>query len=1022
MWNCSGIRSSSSAQGKVDFLRTTICGPWDILILLETHHKNIADVQSTLNTFNNQYHIVHTEAEEGDPYAGIIVFINKRFILLKENTLLSGRLINFTLRSSKNIYNISALYGYTGNKATQLKIINMTEKLLLHHQRSDCNVILGDFNFVENDLDRVSASRIGKNQSDKTLSPPWEDFVSELDLTDPFRDKNPKRRMFSYIHTAHNAKSRIYRVYVSDYISSIIILYRHIHTPFTMAHKVVSFTLKEGVERGPGFWKMNTSRLTDRAYQIIIDKTINDVLNLHVQDPIERWLIFIETVRIETQVYCQRKRFHERAIKLLCERNIETLEQEPLLATSPVLSKQYEYYKSKLNEWTRDQISGYQTRIKAQPRFEPGEPNISFFSDLEKKTSNKKNICELRNSRGQLKHTTEDIKDTAIDYYTDLFSTKKTNAKATENLLKNVKKKISPSQRASLDQIVTLEELEKAVQKLQKGKSPGPDGIPAEFYQLFWDKIKHMYLAFINAVKASCFPISKNVSVTTLIYKDRGEKSSLTNYRPIALMNVDVKILTKLLSMRLNFVLPSIIHESQTAVYGRRIGDNVNLIRDLIDITNEVDEGAALLFIDQQKAFDRVDHNVLLKSLKQFGFGDDFISWIRILYSNAPTTLDINGFLTDKIPLKSGVRQGCPLSPLLYVIVIELLALQLRSNPNIIGFEVEGEKIISSHYSDDAVIKITQNRCFKEVYKDLKLYEQGTGAKINYDKTKGLWLGKWKHRADDPFYDVYTNENEKIKWTSTNVKYLGVYVGNDAPDLHTFQDIIPKVKKRLNFWKPLALPVLSKARVIEIFHASKLWYAASFYPIPAHFEKEINDAFMDYIIFPKNKIEVNRMEMEKERKFGGIKLINTQLKAVTPKIHWLMRLLTDDNLRIQYKLFCLLIGEQKGGLVGKDVIFAEQSFIRKHLNCSSKFYQEALHGISKLDTWKHVEDINKEHLYYNRIFSTTEDEDDDELEEKTVKPFYGNKHLTNIRTYGDLLAAANSLPQPKLQAVVRRTV
>ena len=117
--------------------------------------------------------------------------------------------------------------------------------------------------------------------------------------------------------------------------------------------------------------------------------------------------------------------------------------------------------------------------------------------------------------------------------------------------------------------------------------------------------------------------------------------------------------------------------------------------------------------------------------------------------------MNINGFLTENIPLKSGVRQGCPLSALLYVMMIELLALQLRANPNIVGFTVLGQKIVSSHYSDDALTKITQNTCFKEVYKDLGLYEQGTGAKVNYEKTKGLWLGKWKGRTDDPF-SVFT--------------------------------------------------------------------------------------------------------------------------------------------------------------------------------------------------------------------------------------------------------------------------
>ena len=174
-------------------------------------------------------------------------------------------------------------------------------------------------------------------------------------------------------------------------------------------------------------------------------------------------------------------------------------------------------------------------------------------------------------------------------------------------------------------------------------------------------------------------------------------------------MNVDIKILTKLLSMRLMYVLPNIIHESQTAVYGRTIGNTIHLVRDIIDLANKNDEEAALLFLDQEKAFDRVSHEFLYKVLEKFGFGGSFIHWIKLLYSNASTMININGFLTSKVLLKSGVRQGCPLSPLLYVLVIEILALQLRANLNIVGFSIQGERIISSHYADDAVIKITQN-------------------------------------------------------------------------------------------------------------------------------------------------------------------------------------------------------------------------------------------------------------------------------------------------------------------------
>ena len=297
------------------------------------------------------------------------------------------------------------------------------------------------------------------------------------------------------------------------------------------------------------------------------------------------------------------------------------------------------------------------------------------------------------------------------------------------------------------------------------------------------------------------------------------------------------------------------------------------------------------------------------------------------------------------------------------------LKLQLRTNPNIVGFSVQGEKLISSHYSDDAVIKITQNRCFKEVYKDLQEYEMATGARINFEKSKGLWLGKWKSRTDDPFLDLYSDPNKRIKWTNGNVKYLGIYVGNTSPALQTFTEIIPKIIRGLNFWKPLKLPILAKARVIEIYHASKLWYAANFYAIPAALEKEIDDAFVEFLIYPKTQRQTRRKEMEKLREFGGIKLMNTKLKSETPKAHWLIRMITDSELRFHRQIFNEIIGLQKGQLTGDDVIFAEASYVKKHLKTDNAFYKEAFGAIAKLYTFKCTDNIENEHLFYNPIFT-----------------------------------------------------
>ena len=1021
MWNCSGILPGSSAKDKVDFINSCLSTKLDVIILLETHHKVLQEITSLPLTYLSNSRVIHTEASDGDPYAGIVVLISNRLSLLEETTLIKGRLLNFKLKCHRKVYNITVLYGYTGKNASQTKMIQMVDLLASMHGRAENNVILGDFNFVENDLDRTNRKRSGKNQMDKLLAKPWEEFTADLDLTDPFRARNPLRRMYSYIHTKDNAKSRIDRIYLNDENCNDLLAYKHIHTTFSKAHKIVAFTLKEDCERGQGFWKMNTSILKDRAHQVLVESTVNDVMTLGIDDPIERWLVFKETVAIETRVYCAKKRGIERSIKTRCENKIAQLEQDPLLSQDIKLHKEHEFYTSKLNEWNRKQIEGHQTRIKTQPRLEPGEPNISFFADLEKKESKKKNITHLMNPDGEIKHDTESMKKIAQDYYTDLFSEKKTDSSEGRRLLQNIKKQITPQQKANLDKIVSSEELDKVVPRLQKHKTPGPDGFPAEFYQQYWHLFDDLYLEFVNAVKDSAFPKEMNTSITTLFYKEKGEIYLLKNYRPIALMNVDVKIITKLLSIRLNCVLPTIIHESQTAVMGRQIGNSVHLVRDIIDYANKNDEGAALLFLDQEKAFDRVSHTFLFDAMKTYGFGDYFIHWIQLLYSNAFTRISLNGFLTEAIPLKCGVRQGCPLSALLYVLIIEILALQLRSNPNIVGFEIQGEKIISSHYADDAVIKITQNRCFKEVYKELRAYEKATGAKVNYDKTNGLWVGKWKHRTDDPFHEIASEDLRKIKWTNKNVKYVGVYVGNHRPDLQTFNEIVPKLKKRLHFWKPLHLPLLAKARVIEIYHASKLFYALNFYPLPTHHEKEIREAFMDYITFPNNgKIpQVSRKEMEKLRVDGGLKLINVALKSQTPKVHWLIRLLTDETLKVQLELFNSLIGVQSGQLRGQDIIFAENSYVNRVLRTDNAFYKEALEGITKLERGKHYADIKNENVFYNPIFTSTTET---EVHEETIRPFQGNRVLQGIRTYGDLLAAENTVQSPKLKAAIRRKI
>ena len=505
LWNCSGLLPSSSAAEKTNFLCTAIDANFDILILVETHHKNIEDV-TCLSILKNNYDVLHTEADINDTYGGIIVLVHKNLRVIEENELIKGRLLNFKIKDTNQQYNVSAIYNYSGNRATSDKLKSFTEILKTYHSPADHNILLGDFNFVDNDLDRTNKTKLGQNNTDKSLTQTWLNFTDELDLSDPFRTRNPKKRMYSYIHTRDKAKSRLDRIYLNDENCNSITHYKHIHTPFIKAHRIVTFTLTKQGDRGPGYWKMNTSILNDRPYAMIVENTVTDVRNLNTSDPVEKWLILIQTITIETQVYCKSKRHYEKKIKAQCEKKIETLEQHPQLNSNEQLHKEYEYCLDKLNNWHKQQVEGHQTRIKTQPKLEHGEPNIAFFAEIEKKSSKKKMITHLMNEEGEMKNDTSSLMQIATDFYTKLYARKNTNQQTADRLLRNIKKKITPEQMDTMDALITKEELTKAVMRLQKGKSPGPDGIPAEFYQKFWHLLHDLYLSYIEQVKNSLFP------------------------------------------------------------------------------------------------------------------------------------------------------------------------------------------------------------------------------------------------------------------------------------------------------------------------------------------------------------------------------------------------------------------------------------------------------------------------------------------------------------------------------------
>ena len=180
---------------------------------------------------------------------------------------------------------------------------------------------------------------------------------------------------------------------------------------------------------------------------------------------------------------------------------------------------------------------------------------------------------------------------------------------------------------------------------------------------------------------------SQKLSVISLIHK-KNEKDSLKNFRPISLTNVDYKIIAFVFAKRLQNILPQLINENQTAyIKGRYIGENARLILDIFEYCENENSDGILLFLDFEKAFDSVEWNFLYKVLQKFNIGNTFIKWIKILYTNPMFKMKNNGWLSKNCEMSRGIRQGCPISALLYLFVAEILAIKINSNNNIKGFQ-----------------------------------------------------------------------------------------------------------------------------------------------------------------------------------------------------------------------------------------------------------------------------------------------------------------------------------------------
>ena len=178
------------------------------------------------------------------------------------------------------------------------------------------------------------------------------------------------------------------------------------------------------------------------------------------------------------------------------------------------------------------------------------------------------------------------------------------------------------------------------------------------------------------------------------------------------------------------------------SVLGRSIASNLVILRDMLDYIERTNEPGILISLDQEKAFDRLDRSFLMNLLQHLGFGPCFCKWISKIYLGANMQIMINGWLSEKIKLQHGVRQGESLSPMLYIPCIKLLGAKIRATPEIEGYLLTGARgkcFKVGQYAHDTTGFLRSLYSLRVLLDVISLHEKGSGARLNRLKSEAMW-------------------------------------------------------------------------------------------------------------------------------------------------------------------------------------------------------------------------------------------------------------------------------------------
>ena len=959
--NCQGLGNFQKRRDVFNFIRDR---NHSIYFLQDTHFDPKQERNLRAEWGYTCYFSSYNTQSRG---VGILFKNNFEFKVKNVHKDEAGNFIMISIEHMKQDYLLVNIYGPNRDKP---QFYAELEELIQNTEIS--NVIIGgDWNLVlDSHTDCFNYKHVNNPKAQERV----EEMINTLELTDIWRMLNPELRRYTWRRPTPLQQSRLDFFLITDGVMNNV-KGADIEFGYRTDHSMITLDLQFGTEsKCRSFWKFNSSLLRDQQYVAEVNETIEKVtkqyaatpynrehvsevnseeLNLLISDRLFLDVLLME-IRGKTIAYAtmKKKKTLELEKKLFDE--ISTLEKVENKDLNNI--KNLEEKKHQLKSIREKRMEGVLLRSKAR-WVADGEKITRYFCGLEKRNFVNKQIIKLVTNDGISLYKTEDIREEVKDFYENLYKAKEVEIGEIEDLTTNIPK-LPTDKMNELEGEITIQEAGIALKQMKNGKSPGTDGFTSEFFKFFWKKIGSFIVRALNeSFRDGELSNPLKEGIITCLPKGDKPREYIRNWRPISLLNVVYKIGSSCIARRIRTVLPLVISENQTGfIMNRYIGDNIRLIYDLIHHLNVNNLPGLLLSLDLEKAFDSVDWTFMHKVLVSFGFGNDICRWIKVFYKNIKAAVLVNGNISRWFSINRGCRQGDPVSPYLFILCVEILAIMIRNNSIIKGICVGDTEHQIVQFADDTQIFIEGDKdSFDEVFHILDRFSRKSGLHLNFDKTEVVWLGS--RRGCQVKYAPHL----KLKWNPQEFKILGIWFTNDLKNCHilNFKEKYTEIKELMRTWLKRTITPLGRVAVLKSLILSKLVYLWILLPNPPdNYVQDLQKLCFKFV-WDKKPDRINRRTAIKTVRDGGLGIpdIKQYMKAL--KIAWIRKFKTTHHA---WKQVALQSYPKLGDLekLGPSLYCAEKQ--------DNSFWTDVFHSYRDFRHCiepEHDEDLLSEPLFFN---------------------------------------------------------